>query len=107
MVKYLLSALIAFFLCTIVGCQSDKAIPNVFTPFTSSFASNGDLAQSVQEALIRSDDPYIAGIHVETRPDVVILNGYVKKIRQSDVAEQIARQVPGVRAVANNIIVRP
>lgn len=29
------------------------------------------------------------------------------KIRQSDVAEQIARQVPGVRAVENNIIIRP
>lgn len=70
-------------------------------------APSANLSQTVQEALMRNDDPVIANVHVQTRQDVVILTGYVKKIRQSDVAEQIARQVPGVRAVENNIIIRP
>jgi hypothetical protein len=107
MAKYLLNALIVLFLFTLGGCQSNKGIPNVFTPFAPSFAPSAGLAQTVQEALMRSDDPYITRVHVETRQDVVILTGYVKKIKQSDVAEQIARQVPGVRSVQNNIIIRP
>ena len=55
---------------------------------------------------MRSGDPAIAQVHVETNQTTVILRGYVKKIRQSDTAEQVARQVPGVTMVENRIIVR-
>jgi hyperosmotically inducible periplasmic protein len=64
------------------------------------------LAQSVQDALAGQDDPVLARVHVNTNQNTVILSGYVKKIRQSDTAEQIARQVPGVQNVVNNLIVR-
>jgi len=64
------------------------------------------LGQAVQDALLRSGDPVISQVHVDTNQNVVILSGYVKKIRQSDTAEQIARQVPGVQNVENNLIVR-
>ncbi|ADG25599.1 periplasmic, osmotically inducible protein Y [Legionella pneumophila 2300/99 Alcoy] len=56
---------------------------------------------------MESNDPVINQIHVESNQNVVILSGYVKKIRQSDIAEQIARQVQGVQSVENRIIVRP
>ncbi|OEH47485.1 hypothetical protein lpari_01500 [Legionella parisiensis] len=55
---------------------------------------------------MRHDDLAVSQVHVQTRQDVVILSGYVKKIRLSDTAEQIARQVPGVRSVENHIIIR-
>jgi hypothetical protein len=95
----------------LVGCQSNPGKPaSLFgAPFANpSFASpQGNLTQSVQEALMRNDDLAVAPIRVETRQNVVILSGYVKKIRQSDTAELIARQVPGVQSVENRIIVRP
>ncbi|USQ14883.1 BON domain-containing protein [Legionella lytica] len=96
----------------LVGCQSNPGKPaSLFgAPFANpSFApsSQGNLTQSVQEALMRNDELAVAPIRVETRQNVVILSGYVKKIRQSDTAELIARQVPGVQSVENRIIVRP
>lgn len=110
MQKYLLNIFISGFLLILSGCQSNSGYPtNLFgTPFNAPFASSQmTLAQSVQEALMRDDTLAIAQIHVETRDNVVVLRGYVKKIRQSDTAEQIARQVPGVQSVENYIIVRP
>ncbi|KTC80080.1 phospholipid binding protein [Legionella cherrii] len=107
MQKYLFNTLVVFFFFSLVGCQSNQATSNIFRPFTPSIAQGANLAQTVQEALMRNDELAIAHVQVQTRQDVVILTGYVKKIRQSDIAEQIARQVPGVRAVENNIIIRP
>lgn len=106
MQKYLSNALVVFFLFSLVGCQSNPGTSSIFRPFTPLATQNANLAQTVQESLMRSDDPVIAQVHVQTQQDVVILTGYVKKIRQSDVAEQIARQVPGVRVVENHIIIR-
>lgn len=45
-------------------------------------------------------------IQVETQNGTVYLSGYVKTIRQSDTAGEIAGQVPGVGFVQNEIIVR-
>jgi osmotically-inducible protein OsmY len=109
MQKYLLNTVVVLFLFSLVGCQSNQTTSNLLGPFSPSFGpstSTNNLAQTVQEALMRSGDPRIAQVNVQTRQDVVILTGYVKKIRQSDVAEQIARQTPGVRSVENNIIIR-
>ena len=109
MQKYFLNTLIASCMVLLAGCQSGHVVgggPSSLFP-SPSFAPQRDLAQSVQEALMRHDELAVAPIHVETRQNVVILKGYVKKIRQSDTAEQIARQVPGVQSVENYIIVRP
>lgn len=70
-------------------------------------AAQATLAQSVQDALMRSGDPMIGQVRVQTVQNTVVLSGYVKKIRQSDTAEQIARKVPGVQSVENRIIIRP
>ncbi len=106
MQKYVLNTLIVFFLFSLVGCQSNQASSNIFSSFTPLATPGANLAQTVQEALMRNDDLAVSQVHVQTRQDVVVLTGYVKKIRLSDTAEQIARQVPGVRAVENHIIIR-
>lgn len=110
MQKYLLNTFTASFLLLLVGCQSNLGKPAMLfgSPFNGpAFAPQVNLTQSVQEALMRNDELAIAPVRVETRQNTVILSGYVKKIRQSDTAEQIARQVPGVQSVENRIIVRP
>lgn len=112
MQKYL-NVFIAGILLLLAGCQTNPHRPassfnNPFNNFIApSETSQANLAQSVQEAFMRHDDLAVSPIRVEARQNTVILSGYVKKIRQSDTAEQIARQVPGVGAVENRIIVRP
>lgn len=98
-----ISVFVAVSLLLLVSCQTNPVGSTMFSPFPSSMT----LAQSVQEELMRNDELAVSRIHVETNQNTVILSGYVKKIRQSDMAEQIARQVPGVQTVQNNIIVRP
>lgn len=100
--KYLLNAAAVVFTLLLVGCQTSGPVSNVFSPYPPEVT----LAQSVQDALMRSDDPVIAQVRVDADKNTVTLSGYVKKIRQSDTAEQIASKVPGVQMVENHIIVR-
>ncbi|KTD42488.1 BON domain-containing protein [Legionella quateirensis] len=102
MQKYLVNGVLAGLFLLLTGCMNNTGSSTMFSPYQSSMT----LAQSVQDALMRNPDPLIAQVHVVTNQNTVILSGYVKKIRQSDTAEQIARQVPGVQTVENNIIVR-
>lgn len=102
----------------LVGCQSGprgpgaaEGQPGFFQPFYPNNYSNNQagsmpLAQAVQGALLNSGDPALESVRVEAVQNTVRLTGYVKKIRQSDMAEQIARQVPGVQQVENRLIVR-
>lgn len=104
MQKYLVTGVLAGLFLLLSGCMTtNTGSSNMFSP---SYPSVMTLAQSVQDALMSNPDPVIARVHVETNQNVVILSGYVKKIRQSDTAEQIAQKVPGVQTVQNNIIVR-
>ena len=108
--KYLNYAFVAGIILLLVGCQSTTTGTSLFSSYPSfpSFSSSPgmNMAQTVQNALSRSEDPFVARVHVETNQNTVILTGYVKKIRQSDVAEQIARQSSRGLNVQNNIIVR-
>ncbi|HRD69792.1 MAG TPA: BON domain-containing protein [Legionella sp.] len=96
-----LYTVIAGLILLLAGCSTTNT-GNIF----HSVPSGMTLTQSVQDALAGSDDPVIAQIHVETNQNVVTLSGYVRKIRQSDTAEQITREVPGVQSVENHLIVR-
>lgn len=105
MQKYLMSTLVIGLL--LVGCQANSILQPFSTyPSHSSYSSQMSLMQAVQEALMHNGDPVISQVHVATNQNIVILSGYVKKIRQSDIAEQIARDIAGPQNVQNNIIVR-
>jgi len=86
----------------VTGCQTMNVAPTLWHPFTPAVP----MTQAVQDALYASGDPMLAQLKVETQNHRVLLSGYVKKIRQSDMAEQLARQVPGVTEVENGIIIR-
>ena len=55
------------------------------------------------------DDPVTSGfdISVETYKGVVQLSGFVSSVKEKQRAEEIARSVEGVRAVKNNITLKP
>jgi hyperosmotically inducible protein len=69
---------------------------------------NNDLSltAAVSATLKSNRDLAPYNIHVETANGTVYLSGYVKTIRQSDTAGDVAGKVPGVKTVENNIIVR-
>ena len=107
MQKYALNIVLCGFFLLLAGCQMGGGF-NVFNYSPGSlFSPTGfTLTQAVQDALAGSGDPVLAQVIVESEGNVVLLRGYVKKIRQSDTAELIARKVPGVFNVDNQIIVR-
>lgn len=86
------------------GCLSTDPGTNVFS--FSPPPAEVTLTQSVQNALMNTGDPVLAQVRVQTNQAHVVLSGYVKKIRQSDTAEQVAHKVPGVQTVENRLIVR-
>lgn len=55
------------------------------------------------------EDKRVAGssISVETLNGTVMLSGFAKSSEEKSVAENIARQVKGVRSIKNEIAVRP
>lgn len=111
MQKNLSNVLVVAVVLLISGCQSNPNRPGLFSSYPTfpSFSQNSSMGvtQNVEHALSNSGDPLVARVHVETNQNAVVLTGYVKKIRQSDFAEQLARQAAGGMNVQNNIIVRP
>ena len=71
------------------------------------YRSDAAIRESIQTSIAASDlFTDLKPIQVEAHQGQVILSGYVKTIRQSDVAGDIATKTAGVRAVENNLIVR-
>lgn len=80
------------------------------TPERESFGEyidNSVVTTSVKSKLF--SDPLVKGfeISVETYKGVVQLSGFVSTLEEKQQAEKLARQVNGVRAVKNNIIIKP
>ncbi len=95
----------------ITACQhaSELQIPlfeNYSKPEPVVASENVSLTTLVSEALQSSPELAPYHIQVESHADTVVLSGYVKTIRQSDTAGDLAAKVMGVHKVDNNIIVR-
>lgn len=105
MSNYLLKGSVIALIILLTGCGGANRVGDLFSPSNTPFSSRMTIAQTVQNALLQNGDPVIAQVRVNEIPNGVVLTGYVKKIRQSDTAEQIARQA-GVQNVENRIIVR-
>ncbi len=64
------------------------------------------ITTAVQDALFHNENLATSNVRVDTTNGIVNLSGYVKTIRQSDTAEDIAKNIPGVNSVQNHLIVR-
>ncbi|MBA2652219.1 MAG: BON domain-containing protein [Tatlockia sp.] len=102
MKKSYLGCLTAIIFACLVGCQS-------VTPtggFLGLGQSDQTLKATVLETFMNNSELAAAPIHVEIQKGTVLLSGYVKTIRQSDTAADVAGRVPGVKSVQNGLIVR-
>lgn len=102
MKKYYRTILLGISVVLLASCQMNPS-ETIFTPFHS---SDETLTTSVSQAMMNSKTLMNVPVHVEAHQGTVVLSGYVKTIRQSDTAGDIASKVPGVKTVENNLIVR-
>jgi len=102
MKTHIVKVLLASSLFALLGCQK--------VPYLQGFGrlnnSDGNITASVHAKLNESGQFSGVPITIETQNARVRLSGYVKTIRQSDVAADLAAKVPGVAGVDNNLIVR-
>jgi hyperosmotically inducible protein len=101
------SIILGIGLSLLAGCNSmpqNMGMGNIFPPSQQ----NNDVAitDAVTQALMNNQELSIYRFNVVSMNGDVTISGYVRKIRQSDLAESIATKVAGVKTVRNNIIVR-
>lgn len=100
--KKLYAALIIGIGLNLSGCQH---LPSN-TVFMSQNTSDSSLTTAINNAFAENRLLAQVPINIDTNNGVVKLSGYVKTIRQSDVAAEVASKVSGVKMVENNLIVR-
>lgn len=93
---------VTLLLCvTLFGCH----MSNTSTLFTG-HPSDEALTNAVRQAMVSNPIVADAPIQVEAHQGQVSLSGYVRTIRQSDTAYEVATKVAGVHGVQNNLIVK-
>ncbi len=92
-----------FFTVLLAGCQTMSG-----PGFIGGSQQNTDMSITAAIQAGFDSNPQLAGVPVkiETTNGNVQLSGYVKTIRQSDMAADLASKANGVKFVENNLIVR-
>jgi osmotically-inducible protein OsmY len=65
------------------------------------------ITTSIKARFVSNKEVAASAISVETLNGTVMLSGFAKSATERDTAESIARQVKGVKAVRNEIAIRP
>lgn len=98
----LTASLVALSLVTAAGCAVSRGQQT-----TGAYIDDTAITASVKTRML--EDERVAGtsITVETLNGTVMLSGFAKSQTERAAAESIARKVDGVKAVKNEITVRP
>jgi hyperosmotically inducible periplasmic protein len=74
---------------------------------TGAYIDDATITTQVKSRML--NDPNVAGtsISVETLNGTVMLSGFAKNATEKNTADRIARDVNGVKAVKNEIAIRP
>lgn len=99
--KYLTSALLAFALITLVGCASTTSKEGTGEYFDDSVITTKVKASILDQPMLK-----VLEIKVDTFKGVVHLSGYVSSTAEVNRAAEVARGVPGVKSVRNDLRVR-
>ncbi len=104
--KYAQSLILTCTLAGVVGCQTPTTNHQEHYFAQANPSNDSRITTAILEAMLNNDTLSTTNVHVETTHSVVLLSGYVTRIKQSDTAEALAKQTPGVASVRNDIIVR-
>ena len=96
-----IAALAATTLVALPGCAVTRGQSTV-----GAYVDDATITTQVKGRFIDNKDVDAASIHVETLNGTVMLSGFAKSSTERTTAENIARDVNGVKAVKNGIVVR-
>ncbi len=99
----LASALVLSIAVTIAtGCAVSRGQQTV-----GSYVDDAGITTKIKAQLLENKDVAGSSISVESLNGTVMLSGFAKSAKEKDTAERIARGVKGVKAVKNQIDVKP
>lgn len=99
----LLSPLVlAGLLVTITGCAVIRGQETV-----GAYVDDSAITTAVKSRFVDSRQVAASAISVETLNGTVMLSGFATSQNEKNTAEELARNVNGVRMVRNQIVVRP
>lgn len=98
----LTGALAALLLLSAGGCAVSRGQETV-----GAYLDDTGITSQIKSRFIESKQVDAAAISVETLNGTVMLSGFAKSQSERNAAETIARAVSGVKAVRNQIAVRP
>lgn len=85
-----------------VGCAVSRGQESV-----GAYVDDAGITAKIKAQLLENKDVAGTSISVETLNGTVMLSGFAKSALERNTAERIAKQVKGVKAVKNEIAVRP
>ena len=97
-----LAALAAAALLAAGGCAVTRGQET-----TGAYVDDTAITTQIKSRFVENKDVTASSISVETLKGTVLLSGFAKSTTERDTAERLARGVSGVKAVRNEIIVRP
>jgi hyperosmotically inducible periplasmic protein len=100
--RTLATSILAASLIALSGCAVTRGQETV-----GSYVDDAAITTSVKARFVDNREVDAASIKVETLNGTVMLSGFAKNGTERSTAENIARNVNGVRQVHNEIIVRP
>ena len=98
----LAAAIAAVALITTTGCAVTRGQESVGAYVDDTAITTAVKARFVENTLVDA-----ASISVETLNGTVMLSGFAKSAAEKSTAEDIARRVKGVKAIKNEIAIRP
>lgn len=98
----LAAAVAAVALLTASGCAVTRGQETV-----GAYVDDTAITTSVKARFVENKQVDASSIRVETLNGIVMLSGFAKSATERTTAESIARAVNGVKAVKNEIAIRP
>ncbi len=92
----------ALSLVTVTGCAVTRGQETV-----GAYIDDATITARIKGRFVENQQVDATSISVETLNGTVMLSGFAKKATERTTAEDIARRVSGVKAVKNEIAVRP
>jgi osmotically-inducible protein OsmY len=98
----LAAAMTAVVLLTAAGCAVTRGQETV-----GAYVDDTTITTRVKASFVPNTFVDASSIRVETLQGTVLLSGFAKSQTEKNTAEGLARGVPGVKAIKNEIAIRP
>lgn len=97
-----IAAAAALLMLTVTGCAVTRGQETV-----GAYVDDTAITTAVKARFVENKEVDATAISVETLNGTVMLSGFAKSLNEKTTAENLTRKVEGVKAVKNEIAVRP